>query len=364
MSDKPVEICIGLMSGSSMDGLDIAACRFTGTDDHKFSFELLAAETIPMPEDLIKRIKNLQQGTARDFVHCDSILGQWIGKQIKDFIENQGIQAKLIGSHGHTIFHEPGSGYSSQIGHPAHIAAQSGIPVVSDFRMSDVAYGGQGAPMIPIAEKLLWPAHHQFVNLGGIVNIAFHNQTEVMAYDVCAGNQVLNFLAGQNGLPFDRDGILSQNGTIIPAVLEQYLSLDYFNMKAPKSLANDWVTDVVFPIFDSDKFKVGDLLVTAMEGAAILLAQAVKDHAGFSSTSVMITGGGAHHPGWIDRINNQMLLRGLPEVYIPGSNIVDFKEAIMMALAAWLRWEEKPNFIKSVTGSSHDVSGGAIYLPA
>ncbi len=347
-----------------MDGLDIAACRFTGTDDNNFSFELLAGETIPMPEDLIERIQHLPQGTARDFVHCDSLLGQWFGKAVREFLKNHSIQAELIGSHGHTIFHEPMAGYTSQIGHPAHIAAQSGIPVVSDFRMSDVAHGGQGAPMIPIAEKLLWSEYNQFVNLGGIVNIAFHQEKEVIAFDVCAGNQLLNFLAGQKGLPFDRDGILSQNGTIIPAVLEEYLALDYFNLKAPKSLANDWVTEEVIPIFNSDKFNVEDLLVTAMECAAILLAQAVKDHADLSGSSVMITGGGAHHPGWIARINNQMLLQGLPEVYIPGSNIVDFKEAIMMSLAAWLRVQGKPNFIKSVTGASHNVSGGAVYLPA
>lgn len=352
------------MSGSSLDGLDIAACRFGEIDNHSLNFELLAAETMPIPENLILKIKDLVLGSAREFLQCDADLGHWMGKAVREFLEKYKILPDFIGSHGHTIFHEPGLGYSSQIGHSAHIAAQSGIPVVSDFRMADIAYGGQGAPMIPIAEKLLWPEYRQFVNLGGIVNISFHKEEEVIAYDVCAGNQLLNYLAKIKGLPYDKDGILSENGVLIPEVFNEYLSLDYVGQKAPKSLANDWIFDAVIPIFNPAKYKIEDLLVTAMEASAALLARAVKQESDLPQCPLMISGGGAHHPGWVSRINQQMRRHGLPEVYIPDPMIINFKEAIMMALAAWLRVQGKPNFIKSVTGANAYVSGGSVYLPA
>lgn len=352
------------MSGSSMDGLDIAACLFGEMDNRLLNCKLLAAETIPIPGYLIMKLKDLALGSAREFMQCDAELGQWMGNALKVFIDNHRILPDIIGSHGHTIFHEPGLGYTSQIGHASHIAALSGIPVVSDFRMTDIAYGGQGAPMIPIAEKLLWPEFRQFVNLGGIVNIAFHMNNEVIAYDICAGNQLLNYLAEIRGLPYDKDGILSEKGVLIPEVFNEYLSLDYVGQKAPKSLANDWITNAVIPIFNPEKYKIEDLLVTAMEASAALLVRAVKEESGLSQSPLMISGGGAHHPGWISRINQQMKLHGLPDVYIPDLTIVNFKEAIMMALAAWLRVQGKPNFIQSVTGARQNVSGGAVYLPA
>lgn len=364
MSDKAAKICIGLMSGSSMDGLDIAVCEFNEQETQTLSYRLLACETIPLPSDLILKIKNLPEGSARDIALCDAILGKWMGKVVREFITKNNIQADFIGSHGHTIFHEPGLGYTTQIGHPAHIVAETGIQVVGDFRMSDIAYGGQGAPMIPIAEKLLWPEYTEFVNLGGIVNIAFHKETEVIAYDVCAGNQLLNYLAEFKGLAFDRDGCLSQSGEVIAEVLNQYLNLKYFKLKAPKSLANDWVSREVIPIFNPKKFSVEDLLVTAMEASAIELAKAMKEHSGLNRDSLMISGGGAHHPGWIARINVQMQKNGFSDVYIPEPEIVDFKEAILIALTGLLRLQGRPNFIKSVTGARVDVSGGAIYLPA
>ena len=364
MSEKTAKICIGLMSGSSMDGLDIVACQFEGDSVRLLSFDLLAFETIPIPADLTLRIKDLPTGSARDFAHCDAVLGKWMGKVLKEFITKYSINADLIGSHGHTIFHEPGLGFTSQIGHPAHIAAESAVPVVADFRMSDIAYEGQGAPMIPIAEKLLWPEHSQFVNLGGIINIAFHRESEVIAYDVCAGNQLLNYLSEFKGLPFDKDGCLSENGEVIPEVMNEYLGLEYFKLKAPKSLANEWVTKEVLPIFNQNKYKVKDLLVTAMEASAGMLAQAAKDHGMSENKPLMISGGGAFHSGWINRINAHMRKHGFPDVFVPEPVIVDFKEAIMIALAGFLRWQGRPNFIKSATGAIADISGGAIYLPA
>jgi anhydro-N-acetylmuramic acid kinase len=406
-SGKKMYEVIGMMSGTSLDGLDLAYCRFY----EGWDYEILQAETIPYPDSWRNRLRDLDQKNALEFAQTDWDLGYYMGTICRDFMEKHQIHPLLVASHGQTIFHNPQQGYTVQIGQGAAIAAQTGCPVVCDFRSGDVALGGQGAPLVPIGDALLFGGYDACLNIGGFANISYQqsnvadqnqkptdNQSpnQRIAYDIAPANMVLNWLANQLGKPYDDAGKMASEGKIIPGLLNQLNALSYYQQPPPKSLGKEWVEEHIVPIIKSgsqeviksgksggyevrnllatytehlafqiaenvNKYRVNNLLVSGDEAAKIRVNKlltpedrAVKDRV----IILLITGGGAYNDCLIERIRHY----ASADVVIPDKRTIDFKEALIFAFLGLLRWRNEVNTLASVTGASRNHIGGAVYL--
>ncbi len=353
---------MGLMSGSSLDGLDMV-CVQLEEQQRKWQFEVMASECVPYPAEWLERLQDPTALSARDHVLLDADLGHYFGQCVNEFIARHDLQFKvqLVASHGHTSFHLPPRA-TIQLGHGAAIAAETGLPVVTELRAADLALGGQGAPIVPMGELLLWPSQQLFLNIGGISNLSVRQQDQFLAYDVCPANRVLNMLANLAGKAYDEGGTMAAAGTLVPALLEQLNQLPFYHQPFPKSLANDFGTDVVFPLLEVGKWKAEDLMRTYVEHIAIQVAAAVEHHAHElgDHPSMMITGGGAFNQFLVERIST-MLEPLRVAVELPEPSIINYKEAIIMALLGVLRWREEPTVLASVTGARRNSVGGAIW---
>lgn len=346
-------LIIGLMSGTSLDGLDIAYCEFT---DER-NFQLLAAETYKYPASWQERLSTLHQASAEDFVRTDAELGHFFGQKVNQFRDNHPGRVDLIASHGHTIFHQPERGFTSQIGDGNAIHAETGIPVVCDFRRLDVALGGQGAPLVPIGDQLLFGEYESCINLGGIANISYEKEGKRIAYDICPCNMALNYLAGKEGVTYDHNGELAREGTLIPALLARMETLEYYQLPAPKTLGKEWFENSFLPDLESfSKQSIPNLLHTIAEHIALRLAAAINQ-SGVAMHRILVTGGGANNPFLLELLKEKI---GNTEIVSVDSRIIDYKEAIIFALLAYLRLEGKTNALASVTGASCDSCGGAL----
>ncbi len=266
---------IGLMSGSSLDGLDIAYVEFQ-EQSGKWTYNIIETACSPYSEEWIQKLSTAIDLSARDYQQLHADYGHYIGKAVNDFIEKQQLHYKvaLIASHGHTTFHNPAGKMTGQIGDGAAIAAETKLPVVTDLRAMDVAFGGQGAPIVPIGEKLLLGDHQFFLNLGGIANIS-HNADPYIAFDICPANRVLNLLASEAGKEYDAGGELAASGNINDELLKKLNELDYYSLPFPKSLANDFGTDIVYPLIKRSGVSVTDALRTCTEHIAEQIKEAV-----------------------------------------------------------------------------------------
>ena len=283
---------------------------------------------------------------------------------VNRFIEENSLhhQIQLIASHGHTTFHVPSQKMTAQLGDGAAIAATTGINVVSDLRAIDVARGGHGAPIVPIGEKLLFSDYPIFLNLGGIANISFNDAKHYIAFDVCPANRVLNMLSTGENKSFDEGGRIALAGQIDEKLLSLINDLEYYHLPYPKSLSNDFGTDVVYTLIKNKKISTENALRTYVEHVAIQIANAIRLSPNISPGSKMlVTGGGAHNDFLVDRIRH-LLQEFNIEVVVPDKSIIDFKEAIIMALIGILRWREENNIFASVTGASADSIGGAVWI--
>ena len=344
---------IGLMSGTSLDGLDIAYCEFS-LYNHRWSYNIECAETKPYPDRWTRILSTLESGSALDFVTADIEYGHLMGKHTREFIAKNYLFPDFIASHGHTIFHQPEKRITSQIGRGSAIAAETGLPVICDFRSLDVALGGQGAPLVPIGDALLFDEFDFCLNLGGFANISCQIANERIAYDVCPANLVMNQLASEAGYEFDRGGKLAATGTINQPLLETLNGLPYYQMESPKSLGKEWVVQYLLPLLITSEQSPTDLLATFCEHIAIQVAaaSAMKKEA-----KMLVTGGGAFNDFLIQRIRHY----AAPEIIIPDNHTINFKEALIFAFLGVLRWRNETNCLRSVTGASKDSSGGAIY---
>ncbi len=359
MLHKTVFHTIGLMSGSSLDGLDICYVRFKKLDGH-FKYEILQADCIEYTDDFRTQLKNAAQlsGFNLSKLHVD--LGKYFGALTYHFIQKNKIeQLDFICSHGQTIFHQPSFGFTTQIGCGAALAAQTGCKVVSDLRSLDVAYNGQGAPIVPITEQYLFPDFSAFLNLGGIANIAIHADNTVTAYDVCAANTMLNYLAQQMNKVYDDDGKIARSGQIHPELLQQLNAIEFCHQQAPKSLGSEHVYSHWIPLFDSLNIPLADKMATAVEHIAMQINRALEQSKNIRATSLLLTGGGALNTFLVERIQQHTSLN----VIVPDVLTVQYKEALAMAFFGLLRILEIPNCLSSVTGAKKDVIGGAVYLP-
>ncbi len=353
-------LAIGLMSGTSLDGLDVVVVQFQKKES-LWDFEVIASDCIvysPTSKDKLKKA-HTWNGPELSQLHAD--YGKWIGKVVVEFIANNGIQqaVDVIGSHGHTILHNPEQGYTLQIGSGADIAAITNIPVVSDLRSNDIAAGGQGAPIVPIGEKLLFADHNAFLNIGGITNIAFHNGDEVRAYDICPGNTPLNLMIQDLGFEYDKGGLFASKGKIDKTLLTELNDFSFYNKTPPRSLHTDIIVNEFMPIINRSKSIVADKLATVIEHIAIQVGESLKQFVPeFSVDKLMITGGGAFNSFLLERIRANTAI----EIVVPNDEVVKYKEAIVMALFSVLRLRKEVNCLSSVTGANKNVVGGALYI--
>jgi len=268
-------------------------------------------------------------------------------------------QVQLIGSHGHTTFHQPSSGFTHQLGDGAAIAATTGIHVISDLRNMDVALGGQGAPIVPVGEKLLLKDYDLFLNIGGIANLSV-NDTAYLAFDVCPANRVLNLLAATAGKPYDEGGALARIGQINEALLNELNDLDYYRLPFPKSLANSFGTDIVYPLILRHGLSTTDALCTFTEHIALQITSSIRKTIALDKKNLrlLVTGGGAFNLYLLERLQHHC-----PEVeWIKADDqLIQYKEALIMAFMAVLRWREESNVFSSVTGAKRDSIGGAVW---
>jgi anhydro-N-acetylmuramic acid kinase len=343
---------IGLMSGTSLDGLDIAYCRFDYTD--KWNFELLASHTYPYPSEWKEKLSHLEQKSAWEYAKANVDLGHYFGRKVNEFKQQYRVEKlDFVSSHGHTIFHRPDIGITTQIGDIDSIAAETGHLVVGNFRTFDVALGGQGAPLVPIGDELLFADYDGCLNLGGFSNISFHKNGKRLAFDISPCNMILNLLANQMGMDYDCDGLVAKGGTMIEELFEKLNSLEYYSRKAPKSLGKEWLVEEFLPIIPNN-ISTADLLHTTTEHIACQIATVINSH---RLQSIMITGGGALNTFLIECISRHC---PLTKVVIPSAEVINYKEAIIFAFLGVLRISGGNNCLSSVTGAKADNCGGNI----
>ncbi len=358
---------IGLMSGSSLDGLDIVFAELEESRG-EWNYNIKAAACYVYNNAWKQKLINAKNLSAYDYFLLHAEYGKYLAEQVNAFIEENDLyhQVQLIASHGHTVFHEPQSGFTTQLGCGATLAALTGINVVNDLRSIDVAFGGQGAPIVPLGEKLLFPGFDFYLNIGGIANLSFQHEKEFIAFDVCAANRVLNMLAQKEGKEYDENGAIAERGEVNNALFDALNKLDYYKLLPPKSLSNNFGTDVVYPLITSFNLDTADALRTYSEHIAHQISESVQQiiidkAAGKNQFKLLVTGGGAFNKTLVKKINENLAISYV-EVIIAENNIVLYKEALIMALLGVLRWREENTVLASVTGASRSSIGGAVWM--
>ena len=346
---------IGLMSGSSLDGVDIAYVNFSH-DNKTWFFQIVEAGNVPYSEYWKEQLSMAFNKDKEELKELDKEYGRYLGTITKRFIEKYDMEPKLIASHGHTIFHRPEEGFTLQIGDGQEIANITGIMTINDFRTEDVEKGGQGAPLVPIGDRHLFAEYPICLNIGGIANVSYETNNQRTAYDICMANQLLNYLAGKLGYDYDNNGNIAKRGKVNKELLDILNDNPYYRQEAPKSLGREFFENVQHKIVDESDLSVADLLATATEHIAIQIADATRH---LDATKMLVTGGGAKNRFLIDRIS----ALSKHEIIIPDTLIVDYKEALIFAFLASLKMEGKINVLSSVTGASSDSSSGKIWMP-
>jgi len=340
-----------------MDGLDIAYCSYKEKENRSWQLTVYQTETIPYPEDILKQLKKSTSYSAIQLLELDKKLGYYFAEQVNTFIlENKINKQKIdaIASHGHTIFHQPEKGYTYQIGCGETIAFHTGIKTINDFRQKDVVAGGQGAPLVPIGDKLLFSEESKcFLNLGGFANCCTIKNNNVTAYDISPANLPMNEIVNEIGLAYDVNGKIAKSGKINKEILQELNELTFYQKEAPKSLGTEWLKAEFNPITQKID-KIEDRLRTIVEHIAIQIGRNL-----IGNPSCYITGGGAKSNFLIERIKHHF--KG--EIIIPPEQIVDFKEAIIFGFLGVLFLERIPNCLASVTGAKEDAIGGVFHTP-
>jgi anhydro-N-acetylmuramic acid kinase len=345
---------IGLMSGTSLDGLDIVYTRILN-NQNTYSFEILKAETVPYSKHWEQKLRNAFSASKKEIEELTIAYGFYLGEVVNNFIKKNTINnIDFIASHGHTIFHKPEQNYTLQIGDGNTIKQITGLKVICDFRTQDVELGGQGAPLVPIGDKLLFTQYHYCLNLGGFANISFEKDAKRVAYDICPVNIVMNHYCKKLGLNYDEDGKIASSGIINSELLEELNSIQFYTFPPPKSLGFEFVKQTIFPIIEKYNLKVEDVLRTCIAHITYQISNNLNNSA---NSKVLITGGGAFNSFLINELKKQTKAK----IVIPNKKIVNYKEALIFALLGVLRLENKVNCLSSVTGASKDHSSGKIF---
>lgn len=338
---------LGLMSGTSLDGIDLALCDFSGN-----TYSVLAATTVPYSDSWRQRLATLEQASALEYAMAHVELGQLFGLEIRCFLDGTGHCVDAIASHGHTIFHQPYHGLTTQIGCADAIAAETGLPVVSNFRTLDVALGGQGAPLVPIGDELLFPQYDACLNLGGIANISYRSEVGRVAFDICPCNMALNRLADRIGKSYDPEGSIARRGKCDERLYRQLESLGYYSDTPPKSLGKEWFLSHFWPLIEAADLPLEDCLCTTTHHIARQISNVLVQQ---QVASLLVTGGGAFNRFLVEMLQ---ALQPAVNIVIPDELTINYKEAIIFAFLGYLRLSARVNTLASVTGARCNSIGG------
>jgi len=345
---------VGIMSGTSLDGVDLAHINFT-ISDGRWTFEIGESETISYTEDWVSRLKKAVDFSENELRKLNSDYTKLLGGIISGFIQKNNLQnLDAVCSHGHTILHQPQNGLTLQIGNLSEIAEITGQKVVCDFRVADVELGGQGAPLVPIGDRILFSDYDYCLNLGGFSNVSFEQNDKRIAFDISAVNTVLNFYANRLGFDYDDKGKISRSGNINKELLDQLNALDFYKKSFPKSLGFEYVKEILLPMIETFEIARADKMRTFSEHIAFQIAEALP----IKNGKLLITGGGAYNDFLIEKI--QFHLPKM-QIIIPDAKILEFKEALIFALLGVLKLRDETNVLSSVTGAKYDHASGKIY---
>ena len=340
------------MSGTSLDGLDMAIVRFDH-DGNDWHYEILKASTQPYSDFWVTMLTNAPNLSDEDLSQLDHQYSEFLGQSARDYLGFYDIKVDFISSHGHTIFHQPDKGFTFQLGNQSEIAQAAKLMVVCNYRQPDVALGGQGAPLVPIGDQLIFGKYDYCLNLGGFSNISYQEGGQRLAFDISPCNTLLNQLAGMIGHPFDRDGQMAREGKVLEEILAKWNDLAYYSLKPPKSLGREWYEANFYDeVKKGTSHEIRDLLTTAVEHIAQQIGSILVNQG-----TCLLTGGGSHNTYLLDRIRHY----SRTEVFLPEKKLIDYKEAMIYGLLGVLRLEEKVNILSSVTGAQKDHCSGTIY---
>jgi anhydro-N-acetylmuramic acid kinase len=343
---------LGVMSGTSLDGIDIA--HVTLVCKETWSFQIHIAETISYTAEMKNKLGEAIRYDKAGIIRFNKEYTAYLAVQINTFIEKNEINNLLaVCSHGHTIFHQPQIKYTLQLGNLPQLAQLINHRVICDFRVQDLEFNGQGAPLVPVGDRLLFGTYDYCLNLGGFANMSFEENSQRLAYDICPVNVVLNYYSLKLGKEYDAGGAFARAGNVQASLLEQLNALDFYHQNAPKSLGMEWVNGNIFDILDQIE-NTYDIIATFTEHAALQIAKQLKEN-----TTLLVTGGGAFNIYLLESLEKHTNVK----IIIPNSIIVENKEALIFALLGVLRLRNQNNCLASVTGADYDHSSGLIYLP-
>ena len=345
---------IGVMSGTSLDGVDLAHIHFT-VSNGQWQYKILESETVSYSNDWLNKLRNAVDFSKKELTQLNKDYTILLGNIIKNFIEKYHLKnIDAICSHGHTILHQPQNGFTLQIGNQPKIAKIVGETVVCDFRVQDVKYGGQGAPLVPIGDRILFADYDYCLNLGGFSNISFEQNGKRMAFDISPVNTVLNFYANKLGLPYDNKGNIARSGETDLNLLEELDNLSYYQKPYPKSLGFEFVKTIVLSLMESYDCSIEDKMHTFIKHIAKQTAYALPERKG----KILVTGGGAYNDFLLESLKSY-----LPEmtIIVPDSKTLEFKEALIFGLLGVLKLRKEINVLSSVTGAKKDHSSGVIH---
>ena len=345
---------VGMMSGTSMDGMDLVLCRFS-REKEKWHFQIEKAVTYDYSREWTANLNQAFRLPAGDFLLLHNAYGRLIGDYVSRFLKQNNISADLVASHGHTIFHQPEKQFTWQLGEGASIVSRCNVTTVSDFRTQDVALGGQGAPLVPVGDELLFSHYGYCLNLGGFANVSNRREGKRIAFDICPVNIVLNELARRTGKEFDMEGKIGRSGIPHPQLVKELNSLEFYMQTGPKSLGREWVEKSYLPLLNKYNLPLENVMSSVYEHISVQIGSYL-DLSG--PGKVLVTGGGAFNNFLIEKIQSHTR-SGL---FIPDEQLVKFKEALIFAFLGLLRFLNETNCLASVTGAIRDSSSGVIHL--
>jgi anhydro-N-acetylmuramic acid kinase len=345
---------VGVMSGTSLDGIDLVYVKFNYNS--KWNFEIISSETIPYSSKWKEKLRILISYSKEELSELDVSYSEYLAQVVKEYIQRNKInRIDFVSSHGHTALHQPNKGFTYQIGNRQILADTLDQKAICDFRVQDIELGGQGAPLVPIGDHILFSDFDYCLNLGGFANVSFEFEKERIAFDICPVNIVLNHLISKIGLEYDQDGIIASKGNINRELLEELNGLKFYDLSHPKSLGLEWVKEKIFPILHKYRLNLEDQLNTFVEHIAIQITKVLSG----LGKNVLITGGGAYNKYLMSRVKFHTNL----DIVIPSSEIIEFKEALIFAFLGVLRDRNEINCLASVTGADKNHSSGKILTP-
>lgn len=351
---------IGLMSGTSLDGLDLAYCHIWEKNG-VWEFDIKETKSVKYSSEMLNTLKDAISLSAEKLIELHNTYGTWLGQQTSVFINENKLEVDYIASHGHTTHHRPEMGLTFQVGSGQHLANNTGIKVIADFRTNDLALGGQGAPLVPIGDRMFFNEYDYCLNLGGISNVSFEVKDKRIAYDIGLANMILNYITRKVDIEYDENGKLASSGNINTKMLAQLNNLKYYLLPHPKSIGYEWFLEEVVPIVEGTDDTIENLLHTSIHHICDKVAQQIKLNFKNNKQQLLVTGGGALNSFLIETL--QQKLGDTTKVVVPEKIIIEFKEALVFALMGVLRVAQLTNVLSSVTGAKKDSSSGVLFIP-